>query len=189
MRNRRSIIWRGHPTYDEIGAVVDLISKVKQPREFGAFSAKQLTLFIQKLRMTKSMRNFLIEHDNNFQGDRANHDNIFKFLRACEYGLPQLFSVVELFSKAEGFSPDYSLFLHDLSRWFRAEELKNLDEEGVPIQISERFYRAGDDRVSLTNKLEAAVTQRSELLSSFERRWVSAALDIGDEQDADPEQP
>jgi len=172
------IVWRGHPTYDQIGAVVELITSVKYPREFGAFSYKQLTLFIQKLRMSSTMKAFLLDHDSNFLGDRANHDNVFKFLRSCEYGLPQLFSVIELFARSEGYAPDYSLFLHDLSRWFRAEELKNLDEEGIPIQISERFYRVGDDRNALTAKLAFAASAGSELLTSFERRWVAAALDI-----------
>lgn len=138
------------------------LSEVKQPREFGAFSAKQLTLFIQRLRTARTMRSFLLDYDANFRGDRANHDNIFKFLRACEYGLPQLFAVVELFQKTEGYISDYSLFLHELSRWFRAEELKNLDEEGIPIQISERFYQVGDDRISLTAKLAVAALTGSD---------------------------
>ncbi|MER9407270.1 hypothetical protein NKI36_24880 [Mesorhizobium caraganae] len=178
LRQRRPIVWVGYPQYDQIRAVIDIIVKVKQPREFGAFSASQLTLFIQKLRSSATMRNFLLDYDTNFQGDRSGHDNVFKFLRACEYGLPQLFSVVEMFVRSEDYVCDYSLFLHELSRWFRAEELKNLDEEGIPIQISERFYVSGDNRASLTLRLEQAVMVGAPSLSVFERKWVAAALDI-----------
>ena len=177
-RAKRSIIWTGVPLYEHIAAVVTLISSVRSAREFGAFTDKQLTLFISRLRQAATMRDFLLEYDQGFQGDRLGHDNIFKFLRACEYGLPQLFSVVEMFVKAEGYHADYSLFLHDLSRWFRAEELKNLDEEGIPIQISERFYRRGDDRATLTGRLAKAARSASSDMSDFERRWVTAALDL-----------
>jgi hypothetical protein len=184
LRGRRSIVWTGMPRYEHIAAVVSLISSVRPAREFGAFTDKQLTLFINRLRYAATMRAFLLEYDQAFQGDRVGHDNIFKFLRACEYGLPQLFSVVEMFVKAEGYHADYSLFLHDLSRWFRAEELKNLDEEGIPIQISERFYRAGDDRAGLTERLAMAARSTTSGMTEFERSWVAAALDLGQETDA-----
>jgi len=178
LRGRRPIIWTGMPRYENIAAVVTLISSVRSAREFGAFTDKQLTLFINRLRLSASMRYFLLEYDQSFQGDRVGHDNIFKFLRSCEYGLPQLFSVVEMFVKAEGHHADYSLFLHDLSRWFRAEELKNLDEEGIPIQISERFYHAGDDRAMLTERLAMAARSNTSGMTEFERNWVTAALDL-----------
>ncbi|MGN3973661.1 DEAD/DEAH box helicase [Tsuneonella sp. SYSU-LHT278] len=178
LRGRRSIIWSGMPRYEHIAAVSTLICSVRSAREFGAFSDKQLTLFISRLRHANTMRSFLLEYDQGFQGDRVGHDNVFKFLRACEYGLPQLFSVVEMFLKAEGHHVDYSLFLHDLSRWFRAEELKNLDEEGIPIQISERFYQEGDDRSALTERLTLVAQSSTSDLTEFERSWVTAALDL-----------
>lgn len=184
LRSRRPIIWSGVPRYEHIAAVVALISSVRSAREFGAFSDKQLTLFINRLRHASTMRAFLLEYDEGFQGDRVGHDNIFKFLRACEYGLPQLFSVIEMFVKAEGHHVDYSLFLHELSRWFRAEELKNLDEEGIPIQISERFYRAGDDRTTLTERLAIAARSTASGMTEFERSWVTAALDLQGNADA-----
>lgn len=172
------LIWSGRPKYSQIQAVVSVICKVKSPRDFGVVSEKQLTFFINKLRRASTMRQFLIDFDANYEGDSVGYDNIFKFLRACEYGLPQLFSVVEMFVKALRQGADYSLFLRELSRWFRAEELKNLDEEGIPIQISERFFATGDDRKSLIRKLTAAAIHRLASLTEFERQWVAAALDI-----------
>jgi len=179
--NRGSrLAWAGYPQYEEIGAVVDVFSRVRRPNEFGVYTPKQLTFFISKLRQSRTMRQFLLEYDGNYSGEDAGHDNVFKFLRACEYGLPQLFSVVEMFARLAGLRADYSLFVRDLSRWFRAEVLKNLDEEGVPIQISERFYTGRDDRTALLSALTAAVVFQTDALTKFERGWVSSALDISD---------
>jgi hypothetical protein len=177
---RARLVWTGYPQYDEIAAVVNVFTKVRRANEFGVFSAKQLTFFVSKLRQSKTIKEFLTQYDQGYRGSDVGHDNVFKFLRACEYGLPQLFSVVEMFVRLEGHQADYSLFLRDLSRWFRPEVLKNLDEEGVPIQISERFYRGLDDRKALVSALTAAVSFRTDALSDFERGWVASALDIPD---------
>jgi len=178
IRNNRGIIWSGYPNYDNIRDTIDLICKVKKASEFGAVSVSQLTYFINNLRQNQTMKNFFLNYDLNFKGDVRHYENIFKFLRACEYGLPQLFAIVETFIQARGEAADYNLFMHDLSRWFRPEELKNLDEEGIPIQISERFFQAGDDRIALVNRLKQAVATSASTLSNFERRWVTAALDL-----------
>lgn len=177
LNNGEKIVWAGRPDYEEIKAVIKLICKVRKPSEFGA-TEKQLPYLINMLRFSPTMKGFLINHDKTFQGDEKYYDSIFKFLRACEYGLPQLFGVVEMFVKKIVARADYSAFLHELSRWFRPEELKNLDEEGIPIQISERFYHNGDSRDSLSKRLAYAARTHSSSLSIFEQRWVSAALDI-----------
>ncbi len=178
LREGADLIWTGYPTYGQIKAVVDVICNVRSPRQFGMFSGSQLTFFINRLRHAPTMKAFLTDYDDDYEGSAESHDNVFKFLRACEYGLPQLFGVVEIFLKKKYEFIDYSLFIHDLSRWFRAEELKNLDEEGIPIQISERFFVLGDTRDSLTNKLIDAAAEPSSGLTAFERTWIAAALDV-----------
>jgi hypothetical protein len=172
------IAWTGYPTYDQISVLCAVACEVRKPNDFGARSYKQLSFFIHRLRMSHTMRTFLRSYDQSYRGDSKGYDNVFKFLRSCEYGLPQLFAVMEMFIKQDVIRVDYSLFLRELARWFRPEELKNLDEEGVPIQISERFYAASDTRESLMERLGYAVRTRSQALSSFERAWVAAALDI-----------
>ncbi len=69
-------------------------------------------------------------------------------------------------------------FVRELSRWFRHEALRSLDEEGIPIQISERFLAAGDNKKSLALRLEKAAREGSDMLSEFERDWLRYALDI-----------
>jgi hypothetical protein len=176
LRSGQPLVWSAVPKYPEIRALVDLICKIRRPNEFGAFTSAHLTFLINTLRYAETMRAFLIRHDSKYQGKPEGHDNIFKFLRACEYGLTQLFAVIEKFVKIDFPETDYSHFLQELSRWFKPEELKNLDEEGVPIQISERFYR-GENKEQLVIKLLRIARSRPELLSDFERRWIIAALE------------
>jgi hypothetical protein len=171
------LVWAGYPRYHHIVALAEVVCTARSSNEFGVFSAKQLAYFISNLRHLHSMKTFLNEYDSKYRGNAESHDNVFKFLRACEYGLPQLFSVIELFVRHRDVDTDYSLFLHDLSRWFMPEELKNLDEEGVPIQISERYYVHGDSRNGLIAKLTHAVTGHSDM-SLFEKAWVASALDL-----------
>lgn len=177
LKNGARLVWRGSPKYHEVGDVIDVICKVKKASAFGVFTPNQLKYLLNSLRWSKTIKGFLTEYDSSYQGSEVSRDNVFKFLRACEYGLPQWFSVVQLFVlQSNGFA-DYNLFVRELSRWFRPEVLKNLDEEGGPIQISERFYRT-DHRVALIDALTRAVESDSERLSEFEREWVAAALDI-----------
>jgi hypothetical protein len=103
-------------------------------------------------------------------------DNIFKFLRACEYSLPELFSAVQLFCNKSEIPADYSLFIAEMPRWFRAEALKNLEEEGVPIQISERALRKDDTASTLGQRLRRLAESKNPLFSSFERDWILEAL-------------
>ncbi|TFI57685.1 hypothetical protein E2493_13625 [Sphingomonas parva] len=178
LRGRRALVWSGLPDFNTTLATLEVICKVKNAREFGAFSAKQLAFLIGSLRSHKSLKAFLIERDQNLTSDIATYDNVFKFLRACEYGLPQLFALVEIFVRKRFVIADYSYFVREMSRWFRNEALRNLDEEGVPIQVSERFVQPGDDRNSLARRLASVALSNDERLTPFEREWLLAALDI-----------
>jgi hypothetical protein len=63
-----------------------------------------------------------------------------------------------------------------MPRWFRAEVLKNVDEQGVPVQISERFL-VGDDTIdTLRRRLIQEARSRRDTLTPFEKRWVLDAL-------------
>jgi late competence protein required for DNA uptake (superfamily II DNA/RNA helicase) len=178
LRSSGVLAWSGLPDYNTTLATLDVICKVKSARDFGAFSNKQLAFQLGNLRAHRTLRSFLIEHDQSFQGDLTAYDNIFKFLRACEYGLPQLFALVEIFVRRRFPRADYSFFVREMSRWFRNEALRNLDEEGVPIQIAERFLQPGDDRNSLARRLAEVAIIGGTTLTTFERAWLLAALDI-----------
>ncbi|MDZ4691063.1 DEAD/DEAH box helicase [Terricaulis sp.] len=168
--------WSGYPRFEEIEAVCTVLAKVRNPREFGAFSARQLAFYLNQLRSAPTMREFFVWYSKNYRGDLHELDNVFRFLRACEYSLPEYFGAVEAFVRSERRTCDYSQFIAGLPRWFRADALKNLEEEGVPIQISERFLQHGDDPQSLRSRLRAVANSRDARMSDVEREWVLDAI-------------
>lgn len=176
LKKGAALTWTGYPHYEQIKTLVEVVCSVRRASEFGAFTAKSLTYLIYAIRKARTMKAFLNEYDSKYVGTAENYDNIFRFLRACEYGLPQWFSLVEAFVRAEQKPADYSLFVQLLSRWFKNEILKNLDEEGIPIQISERFH-TGETKAALTAKLAAIAQSKNPALTPFERKWVISALE------------
>lgn len=175
-RERSAIHWSGSPTYHDILAVCQIICAVRNANEFGIRSAAQLAVYLTKLRSPRPMRDFFFWHSGNYRGQPRQQDNVFRFLRACEYGLPQLFSVVELFAKRIQPATNYSLFIAEMPRWFRAEVLKNLDEQGVPVQISERFLVRNDTIETLRDRLVQQARNSQSEMTEFERQWVLDAL-------------
>jgi late competence protein required for DNA uptake (superfamily II DNA/RNA helicase) len=175
-RRGARIHWSGSPKYDDILAVCRVICEVRKANEFGVFSAAQLAVYLMNLRSHGTLRGFFRWHSGSYKGAPKAQDNVFRFLRACEYGLPQLFSVVELFAKRIRPATSYSLFIAEMPRWFRAEVLKNLDEQGVPVQISERFLARGDTMDTLRKRLIQEARSRRDTLTPFEKRWILDAL-------------
>lgn len=176
VRSGARVQWSGHPDYDEITAVCEAISHVKRINDFGAVSYKQLAMYLHKLRTAGTMREFFLWHSSSFKGDADQIDGVFKFLRAAEHSLPDYFAVVDLLVRKAGGTSNYELFLATMPRWFRDEALKMLEEQGVPIQISERFLRKGDTVSTLGERLRALAEAQSPLLAPIEQAWILDAL-------------
>lgn len=172
----KNLFWVNQPKWSEILEVCEVICAGTPASRFGFYNQKQLTTVINILRSSKYMSHFIVGQDEKYQGKEEDRDNIFKFLRACEYGLPQNFLLVEKFVNQNLPIADYSYFVGQLSSWFRPEVLKELDEEGVPIQISERYYVDGDTKASLRTRLRGASKSLISDLSNFERDWLRRAL-------------
>jgi len=170
------LAWHNWPTYKEIEAVCEVISHIKKPQEMGCASYKQLAKYISELRQAGSLKAFFHWHAESYQGDENKIDGVFRFLRAVEYSLPKYFAAVELMVLKAGEIADYNLLVAQMPRWFRADALKMLEEQGVPIQISERFLRTGDTVTSLGNLLISIAKRTDARLSAFERKWVLDAL-------------
>jgi RAD3-like DEAD/DEAH box helicase/helicase-like protein len=170
------LVWSGRPEYDDIKAVCEIICAVRPAREFGVVSHKQLTMYLHKLREPGPITAFYRWHASGSPGDQSRYENVFRFLRACEYSLPEYFACVELFIKKVDIPTDYSLFIAELPRWFRPEPLKILEEQGVPIQISERFITGSDTVASLSTRLRAYAAAGNPALSGVERSWVLDAI-------------
>lgn len=168
--------WDQWPGFEQVEAVCQVICKVKKPQDFGCASARQLAWYLLQLRGSGTMKGFFDWYSGNFSSDIQRYDGVFRFLRACEFNLPEWFSAVEMFVGKAGRYANYNLFVGEMVRWFRAEPLKILEEQGVPIQIAERFIRHGDSVTNLSRRLRDAALQSSPLLTSMERRWVLDAL-------------
>jgi hypothetical protein len=84
----------------------------------------------------------------------------------------------EFFARKAGVIVDYSLFIAELSRWFRPEPLKILEEQGVPIQISEKVMAPGDTVASLSTRLRTLAARTNSSLNDVERSWVLDANPI-----------
>lgn len=175
-RRGARIHWSGSPRYGDILAVCRVICEVRKANEFGVFSPAQLAVYLMNLRSHGTLRGFFHWHSGSYKGTPKSQDNVFRFLRACEYGLPQLFSVIEMFAKRIRPATNYSLFIAEMPRWFRAEVLKNLDEQGVPVQISERFLVRGDTIDTLRTRLIQEAKSQRDILTDFEKSWVLDAL-------------
>lgn len=173
---RTPLIWSGYPTWENILALATILCSVRKADEFGCRTPAQLTMYINQLRGAKQVKRFFLWHSANYRGKTEQMDNIFKFLRACEFNLPEFIALVELFVKNAGIQADYTYLTGGLPRWFRPEVLKILEEQGVPIQISERFYVEGDSVRSLGARLQDLARSRDARISTFERNWITEAL-------------
>jgi hypothetical protein len=176
LRRGAAVEWDGWPTFDQILGLCQIVCDVKKAQDFGCGSARQLAFYIRQLRSNVTMRGFYGWHSSTYKGDPRKIDNVFKFLRAAEYGLPELFAVIELFVRKAGRDANYGLFLAELPRWFRDEVLKILEEQGVPMQISERFLHDGDTVGSLGSRLRALALREDQRLTPLECQWVLDAL-------------
>lgn len=176
IRNGAPIQWSNWPDYNEIEASCEVICHVKRPNEFGVFSYKQLAMYLSTLRSSASMREFFKWHSSTFKGDATQVDGVFKFLRAAEYSLPELFSLLNVLILKAGGTAKYDLFVAEMPRWFRAEPLKILEEQGVPIQISERFWQPQDTVRSLRERLRKLADEKDPRLSRLELGWIKDAI-------------
>jgi len=176
------LIWTGFPDYDQLKNITDIVCSVKHPSSFGIGSSAQMARHLGRLRDLKSFKAFFDEYAISQVGYEKYYEGIFKFLRSCEYTIPEYITAVERFARSglPGFAlrVDYSLFASEVSRWFQPDAVKGLEEQGVPIQISERFYVKDDSILALTRRLQAAAEIADPRLTRLERDWVLGALPV-----------
>jgi hypothetical protein len=155
---------------------LSVICKVKRPNSFGVRSSRQLALYIDKLRRSGSLKSFFTWHSSTSRAEPTEWDNVIKFLRACEYSLPEYFGAMELFVAQSHPNVNYGYFIGAMICWFRPEAVKELEEHGVPAQISERFARNDEDTAVLEVRLRRLAETKSPFLSLLEREWILDAL-------------
>jgi hypothetical protein len=177
LRSSKTLVWFGWATFNDILSVAEIACSVKRSvGDLGVFSPRQLAFFICELRSPRPLKDFFGWYFGNQKLDDKFQENIFRFLRACEHVLPEIFGAVEMFCRAYGARVDYSMLIAELASWFRPVVVKQLEEQGIPVQISERFYSEGDSLDDLADRLRGIASYDSDEISDVEREWIIDAL-------------
>jgi len=175
----RQLSWRQFPQYQALQATAELVWRVFNLTRSGARSASQLTLLLWRLYRTPSLTTFL---GVMFGGPRPMApDDLFAFLRSCEFSLPEMLMCVQtsLVRNAQS-DADYSLFVTRLENWFKPEAVKSLEEVGFPIVLFERLGLSVSDSATVDDTVERAmraVGQRQDV-SPIEHEMISDARSI-----------
>lgn len=179
-KNAEMLLWSGYPNYRQIQALCSILCRVQRPWSFGAGSAGQLNTRLRRLRSASTMREFFATYAIENEGYEENFEKVFIFLRAAEYKIPELTLAIAAFARhaleRRADLIDYEAYASSLSQWFRSPVLKALEENGVPIQIAERFLRSNDTTDSLTARLQREARSKSSSLSKFEKSWIASSL-------------
>jgi hypothetical protein len=172
----KQLSWSGFPKFNSILHACEIICAIEPARVFGTKTARQLAFYISKLRDSAKLESFFRWHSTTYNGPAKQWDNVFKFLRACDHSLPEYFSAVEKFVRGRTGYADYSFFIAGLTSWFRPRAVKELEEIGVPAQVSERFAQQGDTADTLSRKVRLAASSNDPRISEFERIWILDSL-------------
>jgi hypothetical protein len=190
----RYLCWTGVPTYDQLALTSILIWEhlVKANRAVsGVKSGKQLAYKINKLYRTKNIQQMIFEEISTLEKDQRSLsnvnrkiENVLDFIRLwATFRFPQLLRVVnsiqkEIYQKNFMKPGDYSRFAAMTQNLFIDQNLIELDEYGVPIQVSQKLYyylstaKNFDDLLSILKEINLEETR----LDNFEKDLVRDTL-------------
>jgi len=150
------LCWTKVPTWDQLKLTSILIwdHLVKADREVsGVSSGKQLAYKINKLYQTKDIQRMIFEEINTLNDDEKSLskvnkkiENVLDFVRLwATFKFPQLLMVVnsiqtEIYQKNKMKPGDYSRFAAMTQNLFIDPNLIELDEYGVPTQVSQKLH-------------------------------------------------
>lgn len=175
-----SITWqRMLPDYPELKSTAELVWSVFNLRRSGAKTASQLTFLLWRLYREQTMSAFLRV---SFSGERPfKPDDLFAFLRTCEFNLPEMFMCVQtILNRNTSNKTDYSLFVAKLENWFLPEGVKSLEEVGFPIVVFESLGvspREGESVDALVERALRVVADRKNV-SELEMEMINDARAI-----------
>lgn len=178
--------WSGFPSKEQRIALADIALRVAHSRRdsVGIHTSKQVAWAWSQLSSIRRLSGFLRWFVHMFsRGDRQSGlDAAFQFLQACEFSFPRTVSAVQALVALEGTekAPNYSAFALGLENWFRPVWMKQLEEAGIPIPLSERIgHLVGNpkDRFEAIDALRLSSWEQDGALSEIDRFILSAALE------------
>lgn len=176
--------WSGPPTYEEIGAVVDLAWRHFRIRgSAGVFKANSLTYRLNKYRANPNFSDQLRDAVAGKTADEADEalESFLEFVRQwVSFKAPRLFAVVgriqkEVLERHGQQAGDYRYFCGQLESLFMNPVVTALEEYGVPLQLAERIVPLLGHPQTLDQALDVLARRRARDipgLSPFERALV-----------------
>lgn len=144
-RSPNGLIWSGMPSNAQRRSLAELVvfaAKGKKER-FGLFTYKQVSWAWSQLSYYQKTSDFLNWFTEKFSKEEIEDsiDNAFQFLQACEFKFPQKIMAIESIVKSlyPKVKIDYSFYAAALESWFRPSWMKQLDEIGIPLPLSEKL--------------------------------------------------
>jgi Superfamily II helicase len=140
-----TLIWKGYPDSEQRKALAELAVFVAQKSSdrFGVHTAKQVAWAWSQLNSIKTLPKFLRWFVRTFYPMQPAEgvDAAFQFLQACEFSFPRSLAAVEALVHEQLPSAEiaYGPYIHSLENWFRPQWMKQLDEMGIPLPLSERL--------------------------------------------------
>ena len=140
------LLWRGNPEYRELEGTCRFIWLNLKHEDYGAPTWRALTYWIHDLKRTQDASAFLQARLHSRQTRTIDEviDDVFKFLRACEFNLPRLFGLIqdiinELSGDLEIDPVNYSYIIRGQENWFMTDGVKILEEYGIPLRDSKNL--------------------------------------------------
>ncbi|MCE4073611.1 MULTISPECIES: DEAD/DEAH box helicase [Pseudomonas] len=164
-RSPKGLIWSGKPSNAQRKTLAELVvfaAKSKNER-FGLYTFRQVSWAWSQLSYYQRTSDFLEWFTGKFASEEIEDsiDKAFQFLQACEFKFPQKVMAIE--SIVKSLNPDakvdYSFYAAALESWFRPAWMKQLDEIGMPLPLSERI----SVHLRNPNSSEEAIQQISRL--------------------------
>lgn len=145
LRKSHHYIWSGQPNYNQkiaLAAAIRPLLKAKVDKST-RLSEKQMAWAWGKLGRNAPISEFLTWFQSVFSDDdtQGGIDRAFEFLSSCEFNQATAVGAVNALVReiSQAAAVDYSFFIVELETWFRPAWMKELDEVGIPVPLSERL--------------------------------------------------
>lgn len=178
--------WSGHPDYNQRVALAKAIRPLLTSKKDKStrLTAKQMAWAWDMLSKLKSLPEFLHWFQITFSADEVQEgiERAFEFLGSCEFNHATATAAVNrlVLELRPDMNADYSLYSFQLESWFRPPWLKELDEVGIPLPLSERLLRfvgRQDDYKAVLRLLKGLPAQVMDTLSPIDIMLISRATE------------
>lgn len=179
--------WVGHPEYNQRITLATVIRPLLASKKDKStrLSVKQMVWAWDKLLRLQSIPEFIQWFQEKFSSDEVQEgiDRAFEFLGSCEFNHATATAAVNelVLELRPDLKADYSFYSLQLESWFRQPWLKELDEIGVPVPLSERLLRfvGRQDSYREVLRILAALPQDVlATLSPIDRLLISRATEL-----------